>query len=197
MSELNNPLFEDQKEFLERQKQEYKNALLNDVTELKQQSQKVGKTLLIAGGALAGVWLVSSMFRGKKKSSKRLKAPQAPLLLNPPAYRSADDVVQPDGSLNYADALHQAPGHSQTTGEYAKAHTTKTHEPSALVEIANAFFQSDMAKALSQQLTAFLLVYLTKKAEEFLHADKNSDIAVSNEPETRDIDFSYHEEDAV
>ncbi|GEO03426.1 hypothetical protein AAE02nite_10900 [Adhaeribacter aerolatus] len=197
MSELNNPLFEDQKEFLERQKQEYKNALLNDVTDLKQQSQKIGKTVLIAGGALAGVWLVSTMFRGKKKSSKRLKTGKAPLLLSPPAYKSADDVVQPDGSLNYADALHQAPGNINTTAEYAKAHTTQTHEPSALVDIANAFFQSDMAKALTQQLTAFLLVYLTKKAEEYLQEPKNSDIAVSNEPETRDIDFSYHEEDAV
>ena len=58
MSDLNNPLFESQKEFLERQKQEYKNALLSDVQDLKEQSQKVGKTLLIAGGALAGVWMV-------------------------------------------------------------------------------------------------------------------------------------------
>ena len=197
MSELNNPLFEDQKEFLERQKQEYKNALLSDVTDLKQQSQKIGKTLLIAGGALAGMWMVSSMFRGKKKTSKRLKSSKAPLLLSPPAYRSAEDVVQPDGSLNYEGALHQAAGHTQTPGEYAKQHTTKTHEPSTLENIATAFFQSDMAKALSQQLTAFLLVYLTKKAEEYLHVPKNSDIAVSNEPETRDIDFSYHEEDAV
>jgi len=195
MSELNNPLFEDQREFLERQKQEYKNALLNDVTDLKQQSQKIGKTVLIAGGALAGVWLVSTMFRGKKKSSKRLKARPAPLLLNAHANRTADDVVQPDGSLNYADALHQA--HDYTAGQPASAQATTAREPSAIESIATAFFQSDMAKALSQQLTAFLLVYLTKKAEEFLHADKNSDIAVSNEPETRDIDFSYHEEDAV
>jgi hypothetical protein len=196
MSELNNPLFEDQKEFLERQKQEYKNALLSDVTDLKQQSQKVGKTLLIAGGALAGLWVVSSMFRGKKKTDKRLKAGKAPLLLSPPAYRSADDVVRPDGTLDYASALHE-PSHTQTTGEYTKGYKARTHEPSAIENIATAFFNSDMAKALSQQLTAFLLVYLTKKAEEFLHVPKNSDIAVSNEPETRDIDFSYHEEDAV
>lgn len=191
MSELNNPLFEDQKEFLERQKEEYKNALLSDVTELKQQSQKVGKTLLIAGGALAGVWLVSAMFRGKKKSSKRLKGHQAPRLLTPPAYQSVDNVVQPDGSLNYAQALHEAESYN------AGPHATASREPSAVESIATAFFQSDMAKAISQQLTAFLLVYLTKKAEEFLQVPKNNDIAVSNEPETRDIDFSYHEEDAI
>ncbi|MDB5261064.1 MAG: hypothetical protein JWQ14_345 [Adhaeribacter sp.] len=198
MSELNNPLFEDQREFLERQKQEYKNALLSDVTDLKQQSQKIGKTLLIAGTALAGMWLVSTMFSSKKKVGKRQKGRQAPLLLSSQAYRSADDVVHPDGSLDYASALHQEPGHTQTTGAYAKGYTAPTpEEPSVIGNIANAFFQSDIAKALSQQLTAFLLVYLSKKAEEFLQVSKNSDIAVSNEPETKDIDFSYHEEDAV
>ncbi|WP_158267549.1 hypothetical protein [Adhaeribacter arboris] len=54
-----------------------------------------------------------------------------------------------------------------------------------------------MAKALSTQITAFLLVYVTKKLEEYLHVPKNPDIVVTKEPVTRDIDFSYHEEDAV
>lgn len=71
MNELNNPLFEDKKEFLERQKQEYKNALLGDVAELKTQSQEIGKKVLIAGGALAGVWLVSKLFGGNKKKARR------------------------------------------------------------------------------------------------------------------------------
>jgi len=70
MSDVNNPLFEDQKEFLERQKEEYKNALLSDVTELKTQSQQVGKTLLVAGGALAGLWFLGSALRGKKKKNR-------------------------------------------------------------------------------------------------------------------------------
>ncbi|RDC65864.1 hypothetical protein [Adhaeribacter pallidiroseus] len=52
MNELNNPLFEDKKEFLERQKQEYKNALLGDVAELKNQSQEIGKKYSLA----AALW---------------------------------------------------------------------------------------------------------------------------------------------
>jgi len=43
---------------------------MGDVADLKDQSQKIGKNVLLAGGALAGVWLVSRLFRGGKKKSK-------------------------------------------------------------------------------------------------------------------------------
>ena len=184
MSELHNPLFEDQKEFLERQKQEYKNALLSDVQELKTQSQKVGKTILLAGGAIAGVWMLSSLFRGKKKSKKLTTAPTRPL--SGPATPPARALVQADGSINYQEALHQEPVYP---GTYPPA-------PSALHEITHTFLQSDLAKAISQQLTAFLLIYITKKIEEYLHNTQNTHAAATN-PETKDIDFSYHEENAV
>lgn len=197
MSELTNPLFDDQKEFLERQKQEYKNALLNDVSNLKSKSQQIGKTVLIAGGALAGIWMVGSMFRSKKKGPKRIKGRTAPLLLTPPAYRPAEDVVQPDGSLDYTSALQQEPTHTQTTGQYTNAYNAGAQQQPAAGGIVQSFLQSEMAKALTQQVTAFLLVYLSKKAEEFLNMPKNTDIAASREPETKDIDFSYHEEDAL
>jgi len=203
MSELNNPLFEDQREFLERQKQEYKNALLSDVTQLKNQSQKLGKTVLIAGGALAGIWMVSSMLGGKKKDKnrKQLKSAKTPLLLHSSSKQSAEDVIHSDGSLDYSNALHQDSASGQPTGQYTNHYTKQSdssaNQSSAAGNIAQAFFQSDMAKALTQQLTAFLLVYLSKKAEEFLHDSKNNDIAVSKESETKDIDFAYHDEDAV
>jgi hypothetical protein len=173
MSELHNPLFEDQKEFLERQKQEYKNALLSDVNDLKTQSQKVGKTLLIAGGALAGIWMVSTLFRSKKKN-KDLTAASHRALSAP-----ADDRHPSP------EAFNQEPVYP---GTYYPA-------PSALQEISRTFLQSDLAKAISQQLTAFLLVYITKKIEEYLHNSQNT-LTRSKEPETKDIDFSYHEEDA-
>lgn len=195
MSDLNNPLFENQKEFLERQKQEYKNALLSDVTDLKTQSQQIGKTILIAGAGLAGVWMIGSMFRGKKKDKapKGLNAKPAYLAL-PAAGAStlsASEVVNADGSLNYADAL----SHTQT-GAHANYYQP-TAETSSKEKKSSSFFQSDMGKALSQQITAFALVYLTKKIEEYLVDSKNTDIAASKETETKDIDFSYHEEDAV
>jgi hypothetical protein len=168
MSEPHNPLFESQKEFLERQKQEYKNALLSDVSDLKAQSQKIGKTLLIAGGALAGVWMVSTLFRSKKKN-KELN----PRALPAPAAVSPAQLVNPQPVY---------PG-------------TYYPEPSPLQEMTRTFLQSDLAKAIGQQLTAFLLVYITKKIEEYLaHSQAHNPVS---EPETRDIDFSYHQEDAV
>jgi hypothetical protein len=179
MSDLTNPLFEDQKEFLERQKQEYKNALLSDVHDLKTQSQKVGKTLLIAGGALAGVWMVSTLFRSKKKNKNLTPAPHRAL----PA--PAPTLGQAGGSPDQ-EAFNQEPVYPGT----------QYQQPSALQEITHTFLQSDLAKAISQQLTAFLLVYITKKIEEYLH-DSQHTLTRSKEAETKDIDFSYHEEDAV
>lgn len=184
MSELNNPLFEDQKEFLERQRQEYKNALLSDVNELKSQSQKVGKALLIAGGAFAGVWMVSTLFRGKKKSKKLITAPNR--TLPGPATPPAQALVAADGSIRYQEALHQEPVYP---GTYPP-------QPSALQEITRTILQSDMAKAVTQQITAFLLIYITKKIEEYLH-EGHVPTASPENPETKDIDFSYHQEDAV
>jgi hypothetical protein len=178
MSELHNPLFENQKEFLERQRQEYKNALLSDVNDLKTQSQKVGKTLLIAGGALAGVWMVSKLF-GKKKNKALTTNPYRHL--SPPA----GSLPAAEGRLPYGEALNQEPVYP---GHYYQP-------PSAAQEITRTFLQSDLAKAISQQLTAFLLIYITKKIEEYLHSQQSP--LGAKDPETKDIDFSYHEEDAV
>jgi len=68
MAELTNPLFEDQKEFLERQKLEYERALLGDVDHIKEKTQEVGKKVLIGAGIASGVWLISKLFRSKKSS---------------------------------------------------------------------------------------------------------------------------------
>lgn len=188
MSEVNNPLFENQKEFLERQKDEYKNALLNDVTQLKTQSQQIGKTLLIAGGALAGLWMVSGVFRNKKKGkTAQLKKGKTLALPAASSNLKADNIVKSDGSLNYEEALNQEPVYG--------AHTSQPHQGPSF---AQSILHSDITKAVTQQVTAFLLVFLTKKLEEYLqHNVKINDIASSREPETRDIDFSYHEEDAI
>jgi len=203
MNELNNPLFEDKKEFLERQKQEYKNALLGDVADLKTQSQEVGKKVLIGGGAIVGVWLITKMFRGggNKKKSKTLKTGLQKQLAATTTTHAApsgphqNSIVQEDGSINYDPALHQAPGQVPPTGSYYQP----PHSPqsSFMSELTKTFMGSEMAKALSTQVTAFLLVYVTKKLEEYLQVPKNPDIVVTKEPITKDIDFSYHEEDAV
>lgn len=69
--ELNNPLFEDEREFLERKKQEYERALRGDVDHIKDQSVQVGKVALVGAGLAGGIWLISKAFGGKSKSKKR------------------------------------------------------------------------------------------------------------------------------
>ena len=71
MSDLNNPLFDDEKEFLERKKLEYERALAADVESLKEQSLTAGKIAAVGAGAVTGIWLLSKLFGGPKKPGER------------------------------------------------------------------------------------------------------------------------------
>lgn len=73
MTEPNNPLFEDEKEFLERKKLEYERALRGDVEEIKVQTVHAGKVALIGAGVVGGVWLLVKAFSGGHKTKKRHK----------------------------------------------------------------------------------------------------------------------------
>ena len=67
MSDLQNPLFDEEKEFLERKKLEYERALRGDVDHIKDQSVKVGKIAAVGAGLVGGIWLITKAFSGKKK----------------------------------------------------------------------------------------------------------------------------------
>ena len=67
MSELQNPLFDEEKEFLERKKLEYERALRGDVEHIKEQSATVGKVALVGAGLAGTIWLISKAFGGKKR----------------------------------------------------------------------------------------------------------------------------------
>lgn len=71
--ELNNPLFENEREFLELKKQEYERALRGDVEHIKEQGVQVGKVAAVGAGLLGGVWLISKAFGGKSKRKKGKK----------------------------------------------------------------------------------------------------------------------------
>jgi hypothetical protein len=71
MSELQNPLFDEEKEFLERKKMEYERALRGDVDHIKDQSVVVGKVALVGAGLAGGVWLISKLIGGKKRKQKK------------------------------------------------------------------------------------------------------------------------------
>ena len=70
MSELQNPLFDEEKEFLERKKLEYERALRGDVDYIKDQSVIVGKVALVGVGLVGGIWLIVKAFGGKKRKRR-------------------------------------------------------------------------------------------------------------------------------
>ncbi|MCC3155395.1 hypothetical protein Q3A66_20365 [Hymenobacter sp. BT770] len=70
MSDLQNPLFDEEKEFLERKKLEYERALRGDVDHIKDQSVKAGKVALVGAGLAGGIWLITKAFGGKKKRKR-------------------------------------------------------------------------------------------------------------------------------
>lgn len=67
MSEPTNPLFEEEKEFLERKKLEYERALRGDVEHIKEQTVHVGKLALVGAGVAGGIWLLTKAF-GRRKN---------------------------------------------------------------------------------------------------------------------------------
>lgn len=73
MTEPNNPLFDDEKEFLERKKLEYERALRGDVEEIKVQTVHAGKVALIGAGVVGSVWLLVKAFSDGHKPKKKHK----------------------------------------------------------------------------------------------------------------------------
>src|SRR5688500_1316516 len=74
MSELSNPIFDNEREFLERQKEEYKSALMGDVDQIKTQGEEIGKKAAMAGGVLLAGYLLKRAFSGGNKKAKAGKA---------------------------------------------------------------------------------------------------------------------------
>ncbi|MVN76148.1 hypothetical protein GO988_07405 [Hymenobacter sp. HMF4947] len=70
MSEPTNPLFEEEKEFLERKKLEYERALRGDVEHIKEQTVHVGKLALVGAGVAGGIWLLTKAF-GRRKPKRQ------------------------------------------------------------------------------------------------------------------------------
>lgn len=67
MSEPTNPLFEEEKAFLERKKLEYERALRGDLAQLKQQTTDAGRVALVGAGLAGSIWLITKAFSSRKK----------------------------------------------------------------------------------------------------------------------------------
>lgn len=195
MSELNNPLFEDQRELLERQKEEYKNALLSDVAELKTQSTQVGKNVLMAGGLLVGMYLLGKAFGGKSNGDKPKKK-KGNKLKKSASFKGAEDRAW---IANIPDVEDDEPLYSAIERTYPAVYHPNTgtlftpgrhKRESGFMTAAKSFLQSDLFKAVEHQLAAMLMVYLSKIIEERFHVTAALTSHTQEEPETTDV--VYH-----
>ncbi|WP_439880914.1 hypothetical protein ACSX1A_17380 [Pontibacter sp. MBLB2868] len=190
MSELTNPLFDNEREFLERQKEEYKNALMGDVDHIKTQSQEIGKKVAVAGGVLLAGYLVKRMFSGgEKKKSKKVKEKKD----KKTSYHAIPVTAQ---MAEYNSMVHEQED-DYTISSERMPHASHTKSSS---KEKKSFLKSDVAKVLSSQVVALLMMYVTKKVEEHLNTvSENNDIAAA--PVEVDIiettEYIVPKEDAV
>lgn len=168
MSELSNPLFENEREFLERQKEEYKNALMSDVDHYKAQGQEIGKKVAMAGGVVLAGYLLKRMFSGggEKKAKKVKKAKRAEYHAIPVTAQMADyDSIVHEQEDDYTFSSERMPHADHSSSSKAKS---------------KSFMKSDVFKVISSQAMALLMIYITKKVEEHLNSiSENNDIAAA------------------
>lgn len=130
MSDLQNPIFDEEKEFLERKKLEYERALRGDVDHIKDQSVRAGKVALVGAGLAGGIWLITKAFSGKKRKPKRdAQAPTAP----EPAKRDYNAA---------ADGHDDEPGATYFTSGNGKRYKSAPAQHSAAAS-ASAFIQHE------------------------------------------------------
>ena len=207
MSELSNPIFDNEREFLERQKEEYKSALMGDVDQIKTQGQEIGKKAAMAGGVLLAGYLLKRMFSGGKKKAKAVKAEK---VRKKKKNEHKKPVATPPVStpvIDYDSIMHeQEDGYTISSERMHHAHSDAAHrqqESTAATskEAANRILDSPVAKVLTQQAVAFLLVYAGKKLEEYLHGvSENDDIAAKPVVEVTEIETTEYivpKEDAI
>jgi hypothetical protein len=208
MSELSNPIFNNEREFLERQKEEYKSALMGDVDHIKSQGQEIGKKAAIAGGVLLAGFLLKRVFSGGKKKFKSVKEnrkskkkkEKQPVVIPPVSTPVIDyDSImheQEDGYTISSERMH----HADT--EYRDIDRETYTEPEKTAsKKSGGIMDSQLTKVLTQQAVAFLLVYAGKKVEEYLHSiSENDDIAAKPVVEVTEIETTEYivpKEDAI
>lgn len=178
MSDLNNPLFDNQREFLERQKEEYKNALMGDVEQIKTQGQEIGKKVAMVGGAVVAGLLIKRMFTGSKKKARKITETD-----------EADGTTPISHPIPAYDPIAHAPVNEFTTepapaapkkGKKAKKQKRRS-EPGMVQTLIN----SPLARTIALEGVALLVAYITKKGAEHMHTEaENNDIADKAVPAT-------------
>lgn len=158
MSELQNPLFDEEKEFLERKKLEYERALRGDVEHIKERSMAVGKVAAVGAGLAGGIWLIAKAFGGKKRKRNRAEddddwydndrhnGPKDYQQDDPEDYQhNASEEYQQDGPDGYFGEENDGGSDDDFDAEYYTAGNGKRYKskkaPRSAMNSAHAFAQ--------------------------------------------------------
>ena len=79
MSDLHNPLFDSEKEFLEQKKLEYERALRGDVEQIKEKTVQAGKVVLAGVGLAGSMWLITRIFSSRRPKPRRFANESGPV----------------------------------------------------------------------------------------------------------------------
>jgi hypothetical protein len=113
MTEPTNPLFEDEKDFLERKKLEYERALRGDVADIKETTAQAGKVAMIGAGVVGGIWLLAKAFGGgKSKKKKHKQKKRRPEFKDYAGFDGFDHFDETDQELSELAADFQAPDYA-------------------------------------------------------------------------------------
>ncbi len=167
-STTDNPLLREKKEFLQRQSQEYKNALMGEVQELKDKSQDMGKKALVAGGAiLIGYALIKAISGGKSSGQQKLLEYKGKKKKNKNTAASYSE---------YEDLTNNASAFDVTDVPYTETiHVTSAqHLPSDAPKKEETSIGKDIFAVVAQQITAYLIILGTRKLEEYLNAKQHA-----------------------
>lgn len=187
MSDVNNPLFDNQREFLERQKEEYKNALMGDVDQIKSQGQEIGKKVAIAGGVVLAGLLVRRMFSGgsKKKAQKVAKTKKGKGATVSGTIPVSHPIPDYDPIAHRTVTDYNAEEPIAVTAAKQKAKKEKKLKRKSEPGLVKTFMDSPFTRQLMQQGVTLLVAYIAKKAADRMQTEpENNDIAAKAVPAT-------------
>ncbi|MFD1467859.1 hypothetical protein ACFQ48_06460 [Hymenobacter caeli] len=102
MSDPHNPLFENEKEFLEQKKREYERALRGDVAQIKEKTVQVGKVAAAGAGLAGSVWLITRLLGGKKNRPRRYDNDSGPAAGEPKGKKDKKGPKDPNAPKSAA-----------------------------------------------------------------------------------------------
>ncbi|MEJ8757611.1 hypothetical protein WG947_11410 [Pontibacter sp. H259] len=188
MSDLNNPLFDNQREFLERQKEEYRNALIGDVAQIKNQGQEIGKKVAMAGGVILAGYLLKRAFTSDKKKARKVTND-----LKGKETKVAVGTIPVSHPIPNYDPISHRTVTDFTAGPAATSAFDKKKAEKAIKQqkrktgpgLAQKLMQSNFARMMAMEGVALLVAYITKKAADRMQSNaENNDIAAKAAPAT-------------